>query len=120
MLSRDEKLKRLKKACKLGRQDFDTLIQECRDGRSQFWDIDNACAVTTLDVSGPEKVCYITVVAGTLGGMKAMAKVIDTWAAQQDCDWIRTGGRLGFKDKQPEIDPEYKPYAIMYEKAVKK
>lgn len=114
----EEKLRLLKKACRRGRFDFDETIQKCRDGRNQFWDIDNAVAVTTLLVSGETRTCFIVAMAGTLDGMKAMDDMIEEWAKGQGCDFVRACIRPSLVNKE-RSKYRYKAIGIMAEKDIR-
>lgn len=121
MLDDAVKLARMRKACRRGRYDFDEIVADCRAGRAQLLETPNAVAVTSLLVSGPYRVCYVILVAGTLEGVAEMGHVIEQHARNAGCQYIRTVGRPGFSKKAPDIDPsyiDYKPVGIMYEKEV--
>jgi len=118
VLSNDEKLKRIKKACQLGRYDFNHMIQRCRDGEYQFWETDNGVGVTTIEISGEHRVLFILAVAGTLEGVDELRQIIDKFAVEQACDVIRTIGRMGFKASAQGFDAAYRPIGIMFEKVL--
>lgn len=112
------KLDRLRAACVAGRLDFVDILQQCHDGRAQFWDHPEACAVTSLGVSGDYRTCYITVAGGTLQGLWELNEQIEQFARANDCQAIHTTGRVGFEKFEAQRPQGYKRIAIMYEKVL--
>lgn len=112
----DFKINRLKKACVRARLDFDDLIAQCRDGRAQFWDHPEACAVSALGTSGDYKTCYVMVAGGTIPGLRALLEEISDFARDQGCQALQTNGRMGFLKPFAHDAQNFKPVAVMYER----
>ena len=111
-------MRRLEKACARAKLSLAELIEECRDGRSQFFDTDEASAIGTIMTSGPFKVYYVMVVGGTLAGWRALLPQIEEFARSVGCQSVLGTCRPGTRKPHSEDDQGYKPIATLYEKVL--
>lgn len=112
------KFKRLQKACDRIKFDVGELLRSCQHGLAQFHDVDEACAITQLAISGPHKVCLILALGGTLEGVRELEPVIVNFAREQGCQAIQTIGRPGFERVYEKLAEGYRPVGTMYEKSL--
>lgn len=115
-MSKDELIRKLQAACNRSLVDFPTLIDQCRDGRAQFHEVEDAVGVTSLETSPWQKTCYIIVAAGSLAGLRALNLKIEEFAKSNNCQAIRTVGRRGFEKKYQSISEGYSIVGMIYEK----
>lgn len=118
MLNSAEKIRRLKKACKRGRLDYDALIVQCRDGQAQFHDGDNACAITAITVSGVNRICYVIALGGTLAGWRALLPVIEAFARDSGCQVVQGTCRPGTVAPHSADGQGYRVIATVFEKVL--
>lgn len=110
------KLERLRKALALARLDFDDMAAKCRDGQYQFHDSLDACAVTTIGVSGGYVTCYVMAVAGDLAGVPELAQRIEDFARAAGCQVIEMDGRAGWGRVYKKLARDYFQVAVKYRK----
>jgi hypothetical protein len=109
------KLARLIKACKKSRLDFIQLLNDCKNGAAQFHDSEEACAITTLHVSGQHKVCYVVALGGTLTGARELLPQIEEFARSSGCQVVQGTCRPGVDG----VDSQgYRAIATVYEKTL--
>lgn len=115
MISQSEKLFKLKKALERGLMDFvDTIIQ-CQEGKMQFWEVEEAVAVTSISQSGKFRVMSVHAVGGTLQGCKELFTMLEGKAREWDCTHCVAQGRLGFDKHFRDLVPGGKRIATHYQ-----
>lgn len=112
------KLRRLAKACQFAKLDFVELISQCQTGECQFWDNPDACAITTIGVSGSYRTLFVMVLGGNLKGYRALLPVIEQFARDQACQRVQGTCRPGTKGPWQENNEGYQPIATVYEKVI--
>lgn len=114
----DTKLRKLAAACKRARLDPLEVLGKCHNGDMQMIDIAGGFAVTTIEISGTNKTCFIVLVGGTLPAVKKLAEVVEDHAKALGCNYIRTIGRNGFAKVYDKLAEGYRPVGVLYEKAL--
>lgn len=117
-MDNESKLALLKSACRRARLDFDDLISQCRSGEAQFWQNDDACAITGMTVSAGHKVCYVIVLGGTASGYRALLPTIENFAKEAGCQAVRGAVRPGILRHLAKNSQGYKPILTMVEKVL--
>lgn len=93
-----EKLERLRETCEFSHLDFDLVIEQCRSGAMQFWDREDAIAVTSITTSGRFKTLTVVMVCGDYEAMPDLLfREMEEFGRAMGCDTVELTGRLGWR-----------------------
>jgi hypothetical protein len=115
-MSKDELLRRLKKALAGGRLDFDAVVEKARAGEMQFWEVPGAVGVTSIGVSGRYKTCYVVAVAGRMAAIPELNAKVETFARSAGCQCIEMDGRPGWTRVHNKLADGYGPSTVKFRK----
>lgn len=113
-----DKLARLKKACDLGRVDYEVVRQKLSRGEYQFHESGDALALTHIGVSGRFKTLYVDVIAGDILDVPALGTVLEEFGRKVGCQVLEADGRPGWEQlfRKMGKDRGYRKVAIKYRK----
>lgn len=113
-----EKLARLKKACEMGRVDYDVVRQKLHRGEYQYHESGDAMAITHIGVSGRFKTLYVDTVSGDILDVPDLTKLVEDFGRQMNCQVIETDGRLGWDRyfRKTSKAQGYRRVAVKYRK----
>ena len=115
-ISKDELLRRLKKALAGGRLDFEAVVQKARDGEVQFHEVSGAVGITSLQVSGAYRTCYVVAVAGRMAAIADLNAKVEGFARENGCQVIEMDGRPGWQRVHNKIADGYGPSTVKFRK----
>jgi hypothetical protein len=115
-ISKDELLRRLKKALEGGRLDFDEVVAKARKGEMQIWEVPGAVGVTSIGVSGRFKTCYVIAVAGRMAAIPDLNATVEAFARSTGCQCIEMDGRPGWTRVHNKLADGYGPSTVKFRK----
>lgn len=108
----------LRKALRLARLDFETVLEKARAGEVQFHEVKGAVGLTSISVSGPYRTCYCLAVAGERSGLSELERTIERFARESHCQAIEADGRPGWVRLHRSLADGYKPTAVKFRKTL--
>lgn len=115
-ISKADLLKRLKKALKGGRLDFDAVVAQARKGAMQVWEVPGAVGITSIGVSGPFKTCYVVAVAGRMAAIPDLCAKVEEFARNCGCQVVEMDGRPGWTRVHNKLADGYGPSTVKFRK----